>query len=463
MATVLIWVQILSCDIRISSITWHHRQSNDHIVLSHRTRKVVYILDAIVHDVLLEKHHRAPLQRSVLDPLQEEITKATRNEDVPPVISGPKYYLVNILRNGIFYVAVCPSEAPPLLIIELLRRITQLFEYYLGKPATEKLVRKEAVLLHQLLEEVVDNGFPLTTEPNVLEALIMRPTMLNKALRGVGRKKGLDQVQLVAVQNVQDTLPSGQLSATHWRKSNVKYTTNECFIDVEEYVSAIISRSGNPVSASATGKVICRCRLSGMPDCTLIFADGGRCLDHISLHPSVRILRWQNERILSFIPPDGTFELASYQVYNVATLPFSVRGMVNYKQIGGGRIEIDISPRGAVSCDGVELLIEFPRSVNGVNVTTSLGNWSFEELSKTLRWSIRKLPERETQTLRGSISLAVGEHPPDGTPTIQAKFRMQSTTASGLRVKELTIYNEKYRAYKGVKYVTYADDYQVRT
>lgn len=32
------------------------------------------------------------------------------------------------------------------------------------------------------------------------QALIMRPTMLNKALRGVGRKKGLDQVQLVAVQ-----------------------------------------------------------------------------------------------------------------------------------------------------------------------------------------------------------------------------------------------------------------------
>ncbi|EGD83139.1 hypothetical protein PTSG_03775 [Salpingoeca rosetta] len=402
-------------------------------------------------DVLIEKHHRSPLPRSVLDPLQEEITKASRHEDVPSVVSGPKHYLINILRENIFYVGVCPSEVPPLFVIELLRRIVSIFENYLGTAPKEKLVRREAVLLYQLLEEVVDNGFPLTTEPNVLEALIMKPTVLNMALRGVGRKK-----------TVEDTLPSGQLSATHWRKSNVKYSTNECFIDVEEHVSAIVSRSGNPVTASAKGKVICRCHLSGMPDCTLSFADGGRCLDDISLHPCVRIARWQNERIMSFIPPDGKFELAGYRVYNVPTLPFNIRGMVNYKQAGGGRIEIDISPKGAVVCDNVELAVEFPKAVNGVTVNTSFGNWSFEELTKTLRWTIRKLPERETQTLRGSVSLAVSEAIPDGNPTIQANFRVQGATASGLKVKELIIYNEKYRAYKGVKYVSMADDYQVR-
>jgi hypothetical protein len=34
-----------------------------------------------------------------------------------------------------------------------------------------------------------DNGFPLTTELNVLQALIMKPTILNRAQAMVGRKK----------------------------------------------------------------------------------------------------------------------------------------------------------------------------------------------------------------------------------------------------------------------------------
>jgi hypothetical protein len=41
----------------------------------------------------------------------------------------------------------------------------------------------------QLMEEMNDNGFPLTTESNVLQAMIMKPTMLNKASQLMGRRK----------------------------------------------------------------------------------------------------------------------------------------------------------------------------------------------------------------------------------------------------------------------------------
>lgn len=76
-----------------------------------------------------------------------------------------------------------------------------------------------------------------------------------------------------------------------------------------------------------------------MPDLTLSFmvsflfpsvSDGGwsvflkpgapsvsqnpRLLDDVSFHPCVRFKRWEAERILSFIPPDGNFRLLSYHV-----------------------------------------------------------------------------------------------------------------------------------------------------
>ena len=43
--------------------------------------------------------------------------------------------------------------------------------------------------------------------------------------------------------SVSSTLPTGQLSNIPWRRSGVKYTSNEIFLDLIEEVDAIIDRS----------------------------------------------------------------------------------------------------------------------------------------------------------------------------------------------------------------------------
>ena len=86
--------------------------------------------------------------------------------------------------------------------------MVDVFDDYLAGSLTEKNIRKQAVLIYQvsvdtyrhsprwlthhplqLMEEMNDNGFPLTTESNVLQAMIMKPTILNKASQLMGRKK----------------------------------------------------------------------------------------------------------------------------------------------------------------------------------------------------------------------------------------------------------------------------------
>ena len=39
---------------------------------------------------------------------------------------------------------------------------------------------------HQLLEEMLDNGYPLTTEPNALRDIIMPPSLFKKILAVAG-------------------------------------------------------------------------------------------------------------------------------------------------------------------------------------------------------------------------------------------------------------------------------------
>jgi AP-3 complex subunit mu len=60
-------------------------------------------------------------------------------------------------------------------------------------------------------------------------------------------------------------------------------------------------------------QIDCCVKLSGMPDLTLTFMNP-RLLDDVSFHPCVRHKRWENERVLSFVPPDGNFRLLSYHI-----------------------------------------------------------------------------------------------------------------------------------------------------
>lgn len=51
-----------------------------------------------------------------------------------------------------------------------------------------------------------------------------------------------------------------------------------------------------------------------LPSLAFLLFQNPRLLDDVSFHPCVRFKRWESERILSFIPPDGNFRLLSYHV-----------------------------------------------------------------------------------------------------------------------------------------------------
>lgn len=128
------------------------------------------------------------------------------------------------------------------------------------------------VTVYELLEEMLDNGFPLATESNVLKEMIKPPTMLRSVVNTLtGKWRGLSSVlpcgyfsvlnrtwniwitsfcfYLVLLyfsggSNVGETLPTGQLSNVPWRRAGVKYTNNEAYFDVVEEIDAILDKSG---------------------------------------------------------------------------------------------------------------------------------------------------------------------------------------------------------------------------
>jgi AP-3 complex subunit mu len=214
-----------------------------------------------------------------------------------------------------------------------------------------------------------------------------------------------------------------------------------------------------------------------MPDLTLSFVNP-RLLDDVSFHPCVRFKRWESERILSFVPPDGNFRLMSYHIgsQNMVAIPLYVRQNISFKEGTSGRLDITVGPKQTMGKPVESVLIEipFPKSVLNMTLTPSQGKYSFDPVTKVMTWDLGKIDAAKLPNIRGSINLQSGAPPPDSNPTIQVHFTISQMAVSGIKVNRLDMYGEsssgigskdskKYKPFKGVKYVTKAGKFQVRT
>lgn len=109
--------------------------------------------------------------------------------------------------------------------------------------------------------------------------------------------------------------------AIPWRRPNVRHTSNELYVDIVESLSITLAPSGRVLSALATGTIVFTAKISGVPDLLLLLSapGGAHSLGHkLELpvfHPCVRLATWrENPGELSFVPPDGRFVLAGYEV-----------------------------------------------------------------------------------------------------------------------------------------------------
>ena len=120
---------------------------------------------------------------------------------------------------------------PPLFVLEFLHRVFDIFTDYFGDVNVRTLTDNFSTA-YQLLEEMLDNGYPCITEPNALNTLIAPPSIVGRMANFV----------LGKASNVSETLGEGAMSIIPWRRAGVKYTQNEIFFDIIEEIDMIVER-----------------------------------------------------------------------------------------------------------------------------------------------------------------------------------------------------------------------------
>lgn len=380
---------------------------------------------------------------------------------MPPVISTSKYYLISALRENNFLLATTTAETPPMVALEFLHRVFDIFAEYFGD-VEETTIKENFATVYQLLEEMMDYGYPLTTEQNALMAMIKPPNFLSRFT--------------TSSSNVSDVLPDGTISNMPWRKSGVKYSQNEIYIDIIEEIDAIIDSHGNVVSSEVSGVLEVNSKLSGVPDLTLTFVDP-ELIDDCSFHPCVRYNRFERDRVVSFVPPDGIFELMRYRVgrQSHAVAPCYCQPSVSFDyNTNQGTILVNIGQKSNSSVvsankkspdpvvEEVVVVIPFSKNVRTANLTVSSGSVLFDEATKVAKWNVGKLVKDKALQLSGQIVLQPNSKYEEA-PPIELNWRVITASVSGLAVASLTLTNEKYRPYKGVRSIAKSGKYQIRS
>ncbi len=298
---------------------------------------------------------------------------------------------------------------------------------------------------------------------------------------------------LSAVTGVPDasavTSQSGTLQNIPWRRAGVTHKPNEIYLDIVEEIDAVIDTVGNVISFDVQGSIQVQSKLSGIPDLLLTFKDPS-VIDDCSLHPCVRYTRYESEKILSFVPPDGNFTLMKYRVKPSAlhsgfSPPIICNPVLNYgfqssastssnnNDIPNGSIDVKIGARtisslfsvearkGTVTIEDVTIVIPFAKIVKTANLKVNIGQVIYDEASKVAKWTIGDLSEKMNPQLTGVMKLN-GTKRPDENPALSIMWKIPLTSLSGLEVGGLSVTGEKYKPYKGVRNIAKSGRFLVR-
>lgn len=374
-----------------------------------------------------------------------------------PIIQHDEIAFVFVKFANLYVVATTNKNSNAMMITVFMHKLCQILMHYF-KELEEESIKDNFVIIYELFDEVMDFGYPQFSDPKILQEYI---TQESHKLE------------------VQVRPPSTVTNAVSWRSEGLSYRKNEVFLDVIESVNLLVSANGNVLRSEIVGSVKMRVYLSGMPELRLglndkiLFQNTGRGkskavdMEDVKFHQCVRLSRFENDRTISFIPPDGEFELMSYRLNTHVKPLIWIESVI--ERHSHSRVEIMVKAKSQFkrrsTANNVEITVPVPNDADSPKFKTSVGNVKWTPESSTLVWNIKSFPGGKEFLMRAHFGLpSVESEELEGKPPISVKFEIPYFTTSGIQVRYLKIIEKSgYQALPWVRYITQNGDYQIRT
>ncbi|CAI7838912.1 unnamed protein product [Closterium sp. NIES-53] len=190
-------------------------------------------------------------------------------------------------------------------------------------------------------------------------------------------------------------------------------------------------------------------------------------LDDVVFHQCVNLARFNTEKTVSFVPPDGEFELMKYRITEGINLPFRVLPMI--KELGRTRFEVNVKVKSVFGAKmfalNVIVKVPVPKHTAKASLSVTSGRAKYNAAVDAIVWKIKKFPGQTELSMSAEVELiSTMVDKKQGTrPPIQMEFQVPMFTASGLRVRFLKVWEKSgYSTVEWVRYITRAGAYEIR-
>ena len=417
-----------------------------------------------------------------------------QGRDAPPVFQADGAHYLHVKAGGLFWVATTRENVSPSLVLELLTRMYWVTRDYVGH-VSEDAVRKNFLLVYELLDEVLDFGLPQNSSTHRLKQFIAMEPMVVRPRPPRGPATGPSEV----VKSVLDTARTG--------------AKDEIFVDVVEKLTAIFDAGGALRASAVVGAVQVKSYLSGNPairvglsenlvlarragagaaaaDADAYGAEGAVVLDTYALHEAADAEVFERDHILELVPPEGHFALLTYRSSRPFRPPFRVSPLLEDDPLAADKLTLYVRLRAdydpSQTATGVEVTVPLPPGVQRVHFQPHAApdasllaalpgargafeqsaEWS--ERSRRVTWALRNLRGGREHTLRCRLTLdpdALGAGRLEYGPVMLQFVLPGKPSASGLDVKYMKVLKDErgYSPSRWSRVVALANSYQVRT
>lgn len=207
----------------------------------------VFILD-VKGKPLISRNYKGDIAMSEIEHFMPLLMQREEEGALAPLLSHGRVHFLWIKHSNLYLVATTLKNANASLVYSFLYKTVEVFSEYF-KELEEESIRDNFVIVYELLDELMDFGFPQTTDSKILQEYITQQ----------GNK----------LETAKSRVPPTVTNAVSWRSEGIKYKKNEVFIDVIESVNLLVNANGSVLLSEIVGTIKLKVFLSGMPELRL--------------------------------------------------------------------------------------------------------------------------------------------------------------------------------------------------
>ena len=181
----------------------------------------IYFLDQKGKPIIF-RNYRGEVNQNISENFQRKVLEL-EEVNMKPVFSVSNVHYAWIKHRNIYIVAVAKRNPNLTMIFCFLQKLVEILIDYFNQ-LEEESIRDNFVLIYELLDEVMDHGYPQTTETKILKEFI---------------KTESNRIKVKPTQNLDF------FTGAKNRPDGIKYKINQAFLDVVEKVNSLVSTSIN--------------------------------------------------------------------------------------------------------------------------------------------------------------------------------------------------------------------------